>query len=168
MEHHQLRLAIVDNRPIPHEWLDKYPPAYVEADILGCRIHTVSLPADVMVLVIEDVDKWIDRNFPTPEHERALLLGRVLIGWGVLAIAPDWERVADAIIRHALGDLDLCTGRGYDVNSVHYPRKEARIESRVLIDSGVAIMVTTYIATMHTEVKLARDVFLTPRQGCIE
>jgi len=164
----QLKLDVMKDEPIDVDWLLKYPPTRVGPDILGTKFYSVAIPGDGFAMVIEDVDRWIDREIVEMDVRRPVDLGPVLVSWGVLAIAPSWNRVSEAIIAHACGELDQTCGCGCDLNSRDYPRAEARIESRVLLGDGIHLLISTYMVGLHTEVKLARDVEITPKYGCIE
>lgn len=164
----QLNLDVLSEAPIDEEWILKYPPARVGSGILGCKFESIDVPSDTIALVIDDADSWIDKYTPGIDLTRCIDIGPVLVSWGVLATSPTWDRIAELLIAHACGELRHITCSGIDVNSILYPRTEAKIESRVWLDDGIPLLITTYLVGLHTEVKLARDVQIIARFGCVE
>jgi hypothetical protein len=163
----QLNLDVLRETPIDEEWILKYPPARVGSEILACKFESIDISSDMIALVIENADSWIDRYAPSVDYTRCIDIGAVAVSWGVLAISPVWNRIPDLILAHACGRLRHVTCSGVDVNSQRYPRIEAKIESRDWLDDGIPLLVTTYLAERRTEVKLARDIQIITRFGCV-
>ncbi len=165
----QLRLEGMKQMPIDDAWLLKYPPARVGPDILGSKFDAIAIPCDAVALVIDDVDRWIDFQIKGTDLMHPITLGPVLVSWGILAIVPSWRLVSEAIIAHACGETYQRTCMGSDLNAISYgDTGDPRIESRVIVDENVPLLISTYMITTHTEVKLARDIEIMPKYGCVE
>lgn len=163
----QTKIAQVDYREVKRDWMSKYPPPIVGAEIFGGQIDRIMFPSDTVALVVQSADTWIDEHLVAKGVNRAIQLGTVLISWGVLASIGSFDQLADFILAHACGETEIKSCTSYDLNARHL-EKTMKFESRVIVEPRVYVLISTYLAGMHTEVKLARDLVLMPKFGCLD
>ncbi|MCA9191121.1 MAG: hypothetical protein KDB03_05155 [Planctomycetales bacterium] len=163
----QTRIAQVDGRAIKRDWMMKYPPPLIGPEVFGGKIDRILLSSDAVGLGIRNGDQWIDDHLVSKGVHRALQLGTVLISWGVLASIGSFDQLADFILAHACGETEIKSVTSYDLNS-RYLEKTMKFESRVIVEPRVYVLISTFLAGMHTEVKLARDIALLPKFGCLD